>query len=30
MADLADEWLEAVRLNRKASTFRNYGWLMRV
>ena len=29
MADLADEWLEAVRPNRKASTFCNYGWLMR-
>lgn len=29
VADLADEWLEAVRPNRKASTFSNYGWLMR-
>jgi integrase len=29
MADLADEWLAAVQPNRKASTFSNYGWLMR-
>jgi hypothetical protein len=29
VADLAAEWLEAVRPNRKASTFSNYGWLMR-
>jgi integrase len=29
VADLVDEWLEAVRPNRKASTFSNYGWLMR-
>jgi integrase len=29
VADLATEWLEAVRPNRKASTFSNYGWLMR-
>jgi len=29
VADLASEWLEAVRPNRKASTFSNYGWLMR-
>ena len=27
--DLATEWLEAVRPNRKASTFSNWGWLMR-
>jgi integrase len=26
---LAAEWLEAVQPNRKASTFSNYGWLMR-
>ena len=29
VADLAAEWLEAVHPNRKASTFSNYGWLMR-
>ena len=29
VADLAAEWLEAVQPNRKASTFSNYGWLMR-
>jgi integrase len=29
VAELAVEWLEAVRPNRKASTFSNYGWLMR-
>jgi integrase len=29
VGDLATEWLEAVRPNRKASTFSNYGWLMR-
>ena len=29
VAELAAEWLEAVRPNRKASTFSNYGWLMR-
>ena len=29
VADLATEWLDAVRPNRKASTFSNYGWLMR-
>jgi integrase len=29
VADLAAEWLEAVRPNRKASTVSNYGWLMR-
>jgi integrase len=29
VADLAEEWLEAVQPNRKASTFSNYGWLMR-
>ncbi|MHB1496776.1 MAG: site-specific integrase [Acidimicrobiales bacterium] len=29
VVDLAGEWLEAVRPNRKASTFSNYGWLMR-
>ena len=29
VADLANEWLEAVRPNRKASTFSNWGWLMR-
>jgi len=29
VADLASEWLEAVRPNRKASTSSNYGWLMR-
>ncbi len=29
VGDLADEWLEAVRPNRKASTFSNWGWLMR-
>jgi hypothetical protein len=29
VADLAAEWLEAVRPNRKASTSSNYGWLMR-
>ena len=29
VADLATEWLEAVRPNRKASTFSNYGWLIR-
>ena len=27
--DLATEWLEAVRPNRKASTFSNWAWLMR-
>lgn len=29
VADLATEWLEAVRPNRKASTFSNYGRLIR-
>jgi integrase len=29
VADLAAEWLEAVRPNRKASTVSNYEWLMR-
>jgi len=29
VVDLAAEWLEAVRPNRKASTFSTYGWLMR-
>ena len=29
VADLAAEWLDAVQPNRKASTFSNYGWLMR-
>jgi integrase len=29
VADLASEWLEAVRPNRKASTFSNWSWLMR-
>jgi integrase len=29
VADLAAEWLEAVRPNRKASTSSNYSWLMR-
>ncbi|MGH9107124.1 MAG: tyrosine-type recombinase/integrase [Acidimicrobiales bacterium] len=29
VADLADEWLEAVQPNRKASTFSNWTWLMR-
>jgi integrase len=29
VAELAEEWLEAVQPNRKASTFSNYSWLMR-
>ena len=29
VTDLAAEWLDAVQPNRKASTFSNYGWLMR-